>query len=638
MAASKSKSGKVRRTRAHELGEIGRLRFETIRPIGWVVHKIDGSDDYGRDGFVEIFEKGEATGEEFFTQYKGTDSQREPKTQIRVALLNLWQDQPSPLLILNWSEGSEQLTYQWAHLLDLHNVKAGQVQRTVPVPNLWTDDTPAELVREVRAYRAARTLSQHFPIDVVVRGESVFGVAGGEVVAALLDLLSPMREFNVTFGTPSIPFLQIELRDDGMHVNLSGARVRSLTYGGAHKPPPEVLAADAVFALAFAVGVTGGSPDVGASLLALASPASMMALRAGRLGDAVAILAARGDDAAVMTLLQRTMLIEGDPNASEAFHALHQLRTELSEPLVGSIVGALEQACTSWKRPEVGIVWAAQISYHKDRRRSVRLWKQAASLDPTLKNRRVFWSELGGLYFLLELFKESAEHYRHAVRMGDERSRPFWADALLWNGEYAAALQEYERSAIREGDEHAEWRRNWVALDILVSRGWRQQARDWFSAERMWAANIERGGKPTDEFIEQVLEKDLLFGWAHWAKAPRDAARDIIPLDHLLFASIALPGVAPIWQELIDSALRAGFVQTARDSMLLARQFCRNDFLKLIHTDTKHISTEHRRLLVALWANLDDEMKFLDVIAAEAARQEADAEVGKREGDDDGAR
>lgn len=622
MGKGKQHRKKPGRPRAHELGDLGYTKFLATRPPAWVVHKIDGSNDYGRDGLVEIFESGEATGDEFSAQFKGTDKTGPAKTKLNVATLNLWEEQPSPTLILVWKSETDSLFYQWAHLLPFHRTKPDQIERTVHVPHEWTAQTPADLVAEVRAYRAARSLARYLPIQVSVTGGTFFGEDAGEFVAAVIDAIDPLRDFEVSFGAPRIPYLRIELKDDGVDVSLSGSAVKSLTYGGEHQPPPEVVAADALFALSFAVGVTGGSPEVGATLMEAAASNSFMAMVSGRLGDAVAILARRGSDEAVMALLRRSLFVENHPNASEAWAGLFAARADATDALRIKIADAMERAAVRWKRPADGLTRAALILAHLDRSRSLALWEKAAKEDPALLRERIYWKERGGLLFMGGQFAAATKSYRAGVRLGDESARPLLADSLMWSGEYSQALQEFERAHIREGSDNAEWRRNWLALDMLVTgSGISRQDRDPFAAERVWATHVKQKTEATPDLIEEVLALDALYGAAHWAKCPLQAAENIIPIDSLVLASISLWGIPAVWQELACAALNVGARQTARDALLLARRFCESDFLKLLHTDGKHVGADTRRILLALWDSLDDFGHFNKVADDEAARQ-----------------
>lgn len=613
---------KPTRARTHELEDESHTKFRAARPSAWPVHKIDGSDDYGRDLLVEIFEDSQPTGNEFSVQLKATEKlQGAPKVRLKLTTLNHWDDQPSPTLIVLWDATSDRLFYEWAHRLPWADPKRERKTRTVPVPNVWTPETPTVIATEADAFRKVRNLGQHFPVDVEVTGDEFFDDDAGPVIAAVIDALTPFREFAVTFGEPRVPFVRISILPNGADVSLSGTPVKRITYGPSAEPPPEVIAGDVLFALAFAVGVIGGSRDVGTALMEAAVEDSFMAMVAGRLIDAIVILTKAKSKDALLTILERTICVEDHPAGDEALAALEITKEIMTAEMRVAISSLLETAARTWVHPAKLVRTAAWMLGPLNASKTKELWDAAVASDPdTTKNPR-YWAQRGGVLFLDGNWAEAVDSYRHAVRLGDETSRPLLADALMWSGRYSEAVKEFERSPAREGDENAEWRLKSKALSILVDVfGLKHQERDGFVAERMWEANQPQ--VPTLEFIEQVLEVDALYGWAWWAACPtlRETEEDD-PVGVLLLAAVCMQSFPPIWQELTTAALRTGNWETARDALLEARRFCGPEFLRMVHTE-KIIDKKLRVLLLDLWGHLDDEKEFFAILERQPVREE----------------
>lgn len=626
---SRKKKAKPTRSRTHELEDESYTKFRAARPSAWPVHKIDGSDDYGRDLLVEVFEDGQPTGNEFSVQLKAREKLTgAPKVKLKLTTLNHWDDQPSPTLIVLWDAATDQLYYEWAHRLPWHEPTSDKRTRTVPVPHLWTRETPRTLAEEADAFRKVRDLGRYLPVDVEVTGSDFFGEDAGPTVAAIIDALTPFPAFSVTFTEPRVPYVRIEVLPNGVQVSMSGTPVKEMSYGAASPPPPEVVAGDVLFALAFAVGTIGRSRDVGAELLRASVRESFMAIVAGRLTDAIVILAQVDARDELKVLLGRTLGIEDHPNWVEALRGIEVTKWRMPADLRLELASALEDRATNWQRPAPLLRTAAWLVGPLNAERATRLWDAAVEADPATRESPRYWSERGGINFLSGQWHESVASYREAVRLGEESSRPLLADALMWAGRYADALREFERSGITDADDHAEYRLKMLALKLIVNSAHvHQQDRDDFIAEMRWREN--RPAEPSAEFLEEVLAIDALHGWAWWAMCPRLREQGDEAVGPLLVASVCLLNFAPLWQELATASLRTGDWEIARDALLVARRTCGPDFIRLVHTD-KIIDRGLRTLLLKLWGALDDRDAFYSVLYRLHAEQASDQQTSPR--------
>lgn len=604
---------KPTRARTHELEDESYTKFRAARPSAWPVHKIDGSDDYGRDLLVEVFENGQPTGNEFSVQLKARERLvGPPKVKLNLTTLNHWEDQPSPTLVVLWDATEDHLYYEWAHRLPWSDPTRDRKSRTVPVPHRWTDETPAQLAEDVDAYRKVRDLARHYPVDVEVTGDEFFHQDAGPVVAAVIDALAPFREFAVTFSKPRVPYVRINILENGAEVSLSGTPVKKMTYGPKSEPPAEVIAGDVLFALSFAVGAFGRSRDVATSLIKAAVDYSYMAMMAGRLTDAVVILAGANAHDALATLIHRTLGVENHPTAGEALFGLELSKQSMADDLRRKLAEVLEQDALTWKRPAKALRTAAWLVGPFEPSKAIRLWDAAVADDRDTEKHPRYWTERGGIYFLDGRFDDSVSAYKEAVRLGQEAARPLLADALMLAGQYSQALTEFTRSNIHEGDENAEWRLKLIALPLIVDGlGIKQQERDDLIAERMWEGRQPE--KPSHEFIEEVLAVDALYGWAWWAACALVKEEGGLSVGGHVLAAVSLPGFAPTWQELATVGVESGNWDIARDALLLARQFCGQDFIRMVHTDS-FITRELKSVLLSLWAALDDESEFMGVL------------------------
>ena len=99
----------------HESGDFGERFVAYHLPSAWVVHEYKGSEDYGIDFHVEVFEKGEPTGLEFGIQVKTKNRKIESIKDVAVSRGNLSYiaAKPYPTMAVAVSRPDKNATYVW---------------------------------------------------------------------------------------------------------------------------------------------------------------------------------------------------------------------------------------------------------------------------------------------------------------------------------------------------------------------------------------------------------------------------------------------------------------------------------------------------------------------------------------------
>ena len=99
----------------HESGDFGERFVAYHLPSSWVVHEYKGSEDYGIDFHVEIFEEGEPTGLEFGIQVKSKNRKIEQIHYISVSRGNLSYiaAKPYPTIAVAVSRPDKKAAYVW---------------------------------------------------------------------------------------------------------------------------------------------------------------------------------------------------------------------------------------------------------------------------------------------------------------------------------------------------------------------------------------------------------------------------------------------------------------------------------------------------------------------------------------------
>ncbi|HEX6601453.1 MAG TPA: tetratricopeptide repeat protein, partial [Solirubrobacterales bacterium] len=159
----------------------------------------------------------------------------------------------------------------------------------------------------------------------------------------------------------------------------------------------------------------------------------------------------------------------------------------------------------------------------KDKDAARHWFERAAELDPSYLDRGYFHSDLAGVLFLMGNKEEAAAHYLRAVELGaDVHVKALAADALLFAGRYATALEMFEEylAKVDGGSfEDAEWRLKAWVLPTLISTGGQEQKReDQKAFERVKEINFvdirSMALGDAEERIKEALLLDACCGWA----------------------------------------------------------------------------------------------------------------------------
>jgi len=443
-------------------------KFESMLPDEWLTH--GQSKDYGIDLRVEIFDGTAATGLEFNVQMKSTSkgSGQNPGRPVKRSTMNYWASLASPTLVVVAHRPSETLWCTWAHLLPWE-ADPGTKSRLVRGEHQIDESIVSSFVEEVRAYRGARSLTQHLPLHVVLQGTSFYGGSTAPVKAKVRDLLkgrpSNIRVVNIE---PEVPYVAVAFSDEFVQVQLLGTPARQLTWSHPGLLTPSSIAADIVSAIAFAAA-HGGARDVCADLLKSCVAESNILPEAIFLPAAVGTLLQFGDEASVMTLVRRTVTVEGHPNGMHVLAAIALHAETLGHlDLRDRVAYELSEATQTWMEPSHGLYNAGNFLRDSNPAQAIELYERAADADPSYRDRSYWWREKGNAHWNAGESEAAKEHYAEAERRGDASATALRADVLMRTGSYAEARDILSHAPIAESKTNAQWRLTGYALECVV--------------------------------------------------------------------------------------------------------------------------------------------------------------------------
>jgi hypothetical protein len=152
------------RPKQHVLADFGERFFAHALPPEWVVHAYRGSEDYGIDFHVEVFEGGRPAGLEFAAQVKTSGRGRPPSVLLTRNNIVYLAAKSYPSMIALVSRDEERATFSWFNEVlppdRLLEILRGREQRSRPVrvnltPSYDLRSSQHEIVNFLREHKRA---------------------------------------------------------------------------------------------------------------------------------------------------------------------------------------------------------------------------------------------------------------------------------------------------------------------------------------------------------------------------------------------------------------------------------------------------------------------------------------------------
>lgn len=152
------------RPKQHVLADFGERFFAHAIPPEWVVHAYRGSEDYGVDFHVEVFEDGRPAGLEFGAQVKTFGRGRPPSVLLTRNNIVYLASKPYPSMIALVSRDDDRATFSWFKEIlppdKLFKILRSREQRSRPVrlnlaPSYDLRSSQREIVHFLREHKLA---------------------------------------------------------------------------------------------------------------------------------------------------------------------------------------------------------------------------------------------------------------------------------------------------------------------------------------------------------------------------------------------------------------------------------------------------------------------------------------------------
>lgn len=593
------------RDQNHSRSSWSTREFSHLLPRDWVVHSID--EDYGIDLRVEVFEDGRTTGVFFNVQLKSTDqgSGHQPASSIKRTTLNYWNQTPDATLVVIAHDSTETLWYRWAHLLP-HDENPDTKSRQVRCEDVLDRDSASELAEEARAWRLARELSRHLPIDVRLTGTTLYGESATHLKRAIASKLSTLPSyFRVTHSTAQLPYFSVSIEDDRVMAGLRGNYVQQITWGLHGERDYSALAADVIASLALSCASVGAE-DLCVLLLRIAAVDTHTLIEADALGYAVNLLVRREENETVLTLVRRASEWEGRPVLDFVLAAVASAGP--SPSLARAVAHITRDAARASENPAKGLYNAGNLLRGIDGSESIALYEEAAVADPSYLQRPYWWREKGATYWDSGDFINAEQCYRQAIELGDHQSRAYLGDVLLRTGRYREALEAFSEAPIWENPHDAQWRLTHNAASLIVEDlGIERQDRPEVAIPDFYPELTDDSTSALERTALDAIHADALNAWAYsalaaaWVEDDQDRA-----LSASATAAVLVNTDATLWINLVIAVIESRSSEeessawVGADAFICAQKYMGDEFVDHI-LDDPLLTDEARAAFIELY-------------------------------------
>lgn len=524
------------RPRSHVLGDRALREFSNTIGDDWVIRVI-GSNDYGVDAEVEIFEDGHATGASFKVQIKGSDTA--PKNgrhsvSVGKSTLNYWLKLDVPVLVYYYAALTDRSYARWAHSYKPPFRKGAPSGSARPRSSIsfsfsgvdsFSNLSLDRIRDDVQAFRAlrARVNLSRLPMRIETKGR--IGVSTDELLARMHSAFNAGSDiFTIaeddTLGSTGLIRFEARKFCVEMPAKLASLTVHHELLDWSHPDLVRRLIADTQIAAANLLASMGMSSQAVRLCREFEPDSDIVA--AVELSEALVVAFLSEGDADGALKLLAPVFVSDDPQVrayADLAFSLHSALASaaLSEEGTELFLWLLDQRAVielSANRPTEaarGLYAKAQVCrVNKRWLDALTNFDQLPTLDETYLTRGYYHRERGGCLADLERWHEAVDAYEAAQSCSDRVIDIDFvlADARLQSGQYGSA-----RNGLTEAsqDEPYFQRRSKV---VLICAEWATDAvgRDTQYRSQFTEAALHQQPEQlaADDVLELLRQSDAL--------------------------------------------------------------------------------------------------------------------------------
>jgi len=521
----------------HQNADRAVTTFQRILPMPWVFR--EKNRDYGIDGEVELFDdSGNPLGLSFLVQIKGKQvvSSANRFVSLTWKTYSYLKKLQLPVLIVLCDVSKDVVFARWVSEFDPYygNRKAKSFSFKFTDSDQWTegfDEFIAEGLGEMERLNSPKFRG---PIEfqLVIAGESLFGLAKGGVATRIGEILSPLGDVvrvGPRVGGP--PNYTIELSEDEFRVNLARTKgaVVHIRENSTYPDKLDSIPYDVCFLIGIAFGIAG-HPNTGAGYISVSLKYATFVRVPGLAVTACSILWAAGRSEGVLEILD---YLVSDDNTIDLANIVANLTlinsSKFSSDEQEKYIDFLNRLKTralenNAHQFAAAITYNLGIHYRNGRqfRLALRCYRSAAKYDNRYESRGYYWRELGSILMESNRCSAACGCYQRSLDLGASNEvLPLLADALMFHGRFSDAAETFGKFLEEKGDQSmdwtlSEWELKAFLLEVIIQDFHiPDQRRDKRRASAIAGSAIEQTrDDDVEKMLTEAINVDALCGLA----------------------------------------------------------------------------------------------------------------------------
>tara|TARA_R110001592_G_scaffold55740_8_gene170401 strand:+ start:1159 stop:3093 length:1935 start_codon:yes stop_codon:yes gene_type:complete len=518
------------RPNQHKLEDLSRAKFQLVLPKRWVYR--DKDKDYGIDGEVELFDQEDkAQGSLFYVQLKATGSKNEStilNVDFNIETLKYYKKLDVPVLLVRYSEFNDCFYVKWIYNVDLFFTKkdAKKIRIKLESENLWGDNTSLEIEKKLSRIKKLKSGYFNFPIpfSLEIKEDKIHNISKSILQTQIKKELKKYADI-LNFSQKDDSIIEVILDSEELKINLSdiaGCSFHSIELRennefsqgiakdillGLSTAMVQIGQIDYCGKIIFDYGLESRLIDKEELLVHMLAPLFKSSYF-NHLLNLIEDILDRKKSIPVLIISTINILLSANTDNKLKVKAIERFHTNRLQAAIKT--NDNHQIGTTYYN--LGNHYRGQGQYYE----STINYIAAKRYEPKYLNQDYYYSELAGVLFLLDKYKQSAYFYAKAVKLGAKGlTKALYADALMFSGEYQKALNSFHDYLQDIEEPKDEFLLKFLALEgVLKESGTKSQNRDYWTATRQAClSKIEKGLTPKQQ-LDKSLENDLLCGLA----------------------------------------------------------------------------------------------------------------------------
>lgn len=518
-----------KRPTQHQLEDLSRAKLGLLLPREWALR--DKDKDYGIDVEVELFDAScEATGLVFLVQLKATESEDVSKIRdldFSIDRLSYYDSLDLPVLICRYSHDEDIFYSKWSSEIDTYNCKkdAKTVRIKFTEQDVLNNKNTEGLVEHIKKLREIRRNLVNFPISLHLSTipDYINSTPRGLFITKINGELNKYNQFITVSDNESTSLASVEIDNNGILIEFS--KITKLFIKLSSNPKVstyEELAKDVIFGLGVCLACLNMA-EMAAKVFLLSEIENRIFDKQDLIINLIPSLIQTAHVKEIVSLLIKASDERGD-NLVEAIVHMSLLSRSMagrSEDHITAFQNILEHCLRKYTdleaKEQVGIAHynlANHMASKNLNKQALHHYALARKNNSMYYHQFYFYREVAGILFAFKKYRFASQFYKKAMELtSDELSEelePLLADALMFSGQYRAALDLFNSYLSKAKDQTAEWHLKCICLEGLIDN----TKIDSQTRNPKKAIEIIGGDLDNPEVLEKAIELDCLCGLA----------------------------------------------------------------------------------------------------------------------------